>query len=132
MTPAPMVLGLSLCNYVIIEERTRNASLIGAFTGLSLPEFPARPLPFSVFAVLTGGQGDATVEVAVTRLDTGEEVYSYQNMLRFPEKLTEVRFLLHIQQLLFPVPGSYDFTLLVDGQWVASRRLRVYQREEQS
>jgi hypothetical protein len=131
MTPSPVVVGLTLCDYVIVEERTKKVSLIGTFTGLSVPELPAQPLPFSVFAVLTDAEGDGTVELKVRSLDTDEEVYSFQNSLHFPDKLTEVLFSLRIRQILFPVSGYYEFTLLVDGEWVAGKRLHVYQREEQ-
>jgi len=84
MEPRPVVLGLTLCDYFLVEERTKKESLTGTFTGLGVADFPAQVLPFSVFAMLTDGLGSATI--------------------------------------------IYQFTLTLDGEWLASRRLHVYQR----
>ena len=37
----------------------------------------------------------------------------------------EVHVFLRISDLVFPIPGQYQLILLVDGEWVAHRRLRV-------
>jgi hypothetical protein len=129
MDPRPIVLGLTLCDYVIVEERTKKVSLIGTFTGLGASDFPAHVSPFSVFAVLTDGLGSATIEVLVTHMDTNEVVNSYRAIIQFPDKITEVRYHLRLRQCVFPAPGSYQFTLTLDGEWLASRRLQVYHRE---
>jgi Family of unknown function (DUF6941) len=128
MAEPPIVLGLTLCDYVIVEEGTRKVSLIGAFTSMAVEEFPAVSPPFSVYAALTDASGNVTIRLVVVRLDTDEEVYSFQGTAHFPDKLAAVGFYLHIQDCSFPVPGFYQFTLDVDGEWVAHRRLRVYQK----
>src|SRR5260370_42492605 len=102
MALQPVALGLSLCDYVILEERTKKVSLIGTFTGLSADRFPALILPFSVYAVLTDALGDVTMDLVVTRLDTGQELYSYRGMLHFAEKLAEVAFHVRLRDFRFP------------------------------
>ncbi len=42
MGPRPVVLGLSLWDYVLVEERTKKVSLIGMFTGLGVSDFPTQ------------------------------------------------------------------------------------------
>src|ERR1700724_3349625 len=91
MAAQPVALGLTLCDYVSVEERTKKVSLIGCFTGLAVSRFPAIAQPFCVFAVLTDGLGDGTIDLVVFQLDTGEEVFSYRSPISFPDKLTEVR-----------------------------------------
>lgn len=132
MVPRPVVLGLTLCDCVIVEERTKKISLIGTFTGVAADRFPALIRPFSLFSVLTDGQGVGTVDIVATRLDADEEVYTYRSEVRFPGPLTEVSFHLRIPQLVAPEPGDYQFTLLIDGEWVAQRRIRVYARGEET
>jgi hypothetical protein len=132
MTPCPIALGLTLCDYVIVEEGTKKISLIGTFTGMAVSGFPTVAPPFSVFSVLTDAQGDVTMDLVVTRLDTGEEVYTYQGRLRFPDKFTEVSFHTRVHRCSFPAPGYYQVTLLAGGEWVAQRRLRVYQKGSSS
>src|SRR5437868_1545936 len=130
MEPRPVVLGLTLCDYVIVEERTKKVSLIGTFTGLGVPEFPAQPPPFSVFAILTDGLGDATMELDVTHMETNDSIFSHSGVLNFPDKVAEVAYHMRLRQCVFPAAGLYQFTLTVNGEWAAQRRLRVYKRRE--
>jgi hypothetical protein len=132
MVPCPVVVGLTLCDYVIVEERTKKVSLVGSFTGIAVERFPAVVPAFSLFAVVTDGIGTGTVEVIANRLDTAEEVASYRGPLRFPDQLTEVSFHLRLRQFTVPSAGLYQFTLLIDGEWVAQRRFRVYAKEDQT
>jgi hypothetical protein len=127
-----VVLGLTLCDLIIVEEETEKVSLIGTFTKLEVEEFPSAPKPFCVFAALTNGSGDATIDLVVTRLDTDEDLYEEGVGVHFPGKLTEVQLLFRIQDWTFPAPGWYQFVLLVDGEWVAQRRLEVSVAEELS
>src|SRR2546427_5911737 len=101
MEPRPIVLGLTLCDYVLVEERTKKVSLIGTFTGLGVADFPAQALPFSVFTVLTDGFGSATIELVLTHMDSNEEVNSYRATLQFPDKVTEVMYHLRLNHCVF-------------------------------
>ena len=125
-----MALGLTLCEKVIVEERTRNTTYVSTFTKLLAEEFPSRPERFAFAAVLTGGQGDATVDLVFTQLATDEELYSMRRPLHFPGRLAEVQVVFHIRDCSFPAPGPYDATLFVDGDTVARRKFSVQQREE--
>ncbi len=130
MVPHPVVIGLTLCDLVIREERTRKTSTVGAFTGLGMPAFPGVAAPFSVLAVLTDGVGEGTIQLEITRLDTGEDIHAFEGRVVFPDVLAEVTYHLRLRSCMFPEPGLYQLTLLVDGEWVAQRRLRVYQTQE--
>ncbi len=55
--------------------------LIGSFTGMKVSRFPSDPFPFSIYAALTEGLGDITMELIVARLDSGEEIYSRRNVV---------------------------------------------------
>src|SRR5207248_6172022 len=101
MEPRPVVLGLTLCDYVIVEERTKKVSLIGTFTGLSVPQFPGQALPFSVFAVLTDGLGSGTIELGIVHMETNEVLYSHQGVLTFPDIVTEVMYHFRLRQRVF-------------------------------
>lgn len=126
MASRPIAIGMTVGDYVIVEERTKKVSLIGSFTGMKVGRFPSDATPFSVYAALTDGLGDVTMELVVVRLDTGEEIYNRRHVVRFQDKLSELRFHLRITQCSFPVAGHDQFTLLADGEWLAQRRLRVY------
>jgi hypothetical protein len=122
-----LAIGLTLCHYVAFEEGTRNVTIAGSFLGFRGASFPFTPPPFCVFAPLIGGQGRGTVELSATRLQTDTEVFSLQRPLQFPDRFTEVRVLFRLANFVFPAPGVYLFTLLVDGEWMAQRRISVTQ-----
>ena len=45
MIPPPMTVGLTLCHYVMVEEGTKNVSLIGGFSKFRGRAFPFTPSP---------------------------------------------------------------------------------------
>jgi hypothetical protein len=132
MVPCPVALGLALCDQVIVEEGTRKASLIGTFNRLEGRAFPFVPLPFCVVTTLTGAQGEGDITLSLTQLETDEEVASLTRRVAFPDRFAEGRILFRLGDCSFPAPGAYLFTLTVDGDWVAHRRLRIGQSEVQS
>jgi hypothetical protein len=125
MVPAPTAIGLILCEKIIVEEGTRRLTLVNSFTKRVVPAFPSPPQSFLVFAALIGGIGDATMKVKIERLDSLEEVYSRSRVVHFQGRLTELQTTLQVDNCRFPVFGKYQITLLVDGDWVAHRQLRL-------
>src|SRR5262249_41232986 len=125
MTPLPMVLGLTVCEKVIVEEGTKNVSLVNTFTKLTVEGLPSPTQRFALYAVLTDAEGEATIDLTVTHLDTDEEVYALQRTLHFPDRLAEVRLLYRLREIAFPLPGLYQFTIYLDGEWLTQRRLQV-------
>jgi hypothetical protein len=128
MAVVPVASGMTLCDYLIIESKTGKASLIGSFAEITAPVFPQVPAPFSVVATLTGGLGDVTIDVAVSRLETGDEIATYQNIVHFPHKLKDVLYHLRLKQLMFPAPGHYQFTMTGNGEWIAQKRVRLKEK----
>src|SRR5262245_28245689 len=129
MIPAPVAMGLFLCEQVIVDRRTNNPSPINIFTGLAVERFPSEIQRFSVFAALTDGQGEGTIELAGHRMDSGELVYSQRHPIRFVDRRLVVNVDMRVRNIRFPVAGAYEFVLLVDGDLVARRALRVYRQD---
>jgi hypothetical protein len=131
----PLVLGLTLCEDVVVDPATQNVSIIRAFTGLGLENLPGTARPFFAFATLTAGQGEARFRLDVHRdlggLDT-ELVHRAEGNLRFQDPLQTIQWVVKLSHCSFPAAGGYLFTLWIDGAWMAQRRLRVYAREEKT
>jgi hypothetical protein len=127
MIPPPIALALTLCEKIIVEEGTRKTTFVNAFTRLTVRQLPSPPLSVVVAAILTEGQGDATIELVVTALDTDEPIFSRRDQAHFSDRLGEARLVYRLEDLSFPRAGVYLFTLLVDGDWITHRRLRVIQ-----
>jgi hypothetical protein len=131
MTPKPVVIGLLLCDRVIVDKDTNSPSAIGIFTGLAVERFPFESQRFSVLAVLTDAQGDGTGKMVVYRLDEHwlrqEEIYATEHTIRFPDRFAVINFNLRVRTIRFPAPASYEFVLFIDRDEIAHRRVRVYQ-----
>jgi hypothetical protein len=125
MTPTPVALSLSLCDYVIIEEGTGKPSLIGCFDRLIVSEIPSEPRDFSLAAELSGGHGRGRVSVDIRRPDTDESIWRGHADVYFRDRLFVVRYRTRMKGCSFPVPGRYAVMLLVDGDLVGQRTIEV-------
>ena len=125
MSQRPVVLGLLLCEQVIVEEGTRNVTLVNCFTKRKAEQFPSEENRFNLFAALTDGLGDVTLEVAIERLDEPGEVYRRSHLVRFTDPLMEVRFILRITHCTFPAAGVYEASLSIDGEPIGQHRFQV-------
>jgi hypothetical protein len=120
-----VVLSFSLCDYVLIEEGTGKASLIGCFDKLAVPDFPSPPQSFFVAAELTGGRGIARVEVRIARPDTDHPIGWARADVRFRDPLFVVRYRTRVTGCVFPVPGRYAISLEIDGELTGQRIIEL-------
>ena len=129
MQQKPVPIGLVLCEQVIIEEKTRNITPVNCFSQRTVEGFPSLPFPFILFAIITDGLGDMTLEIVIQRLDTLDEIYRASVPFRFAHPLQEARCTFRIRNCIFPVAGRYNVMLLADQELVAQRRIRIVQTE---
>jgi hypothetical protein len=108
------------------EEGTRKMSLVGTFTKIRADAFPFSAQPFCVFSTLTDGLGPGTLELTITSLTTDEDIDSFQRPIEFPNRFVDVRVLFRLRDVSFPEEGLYLFSLSVDTDTIAQRRVRVY------
>lgn len=111
MFELPVVRGVFLCENVIVEERSRNVSLINCFTRKLVDEFPSSPQRLVVYAVFANGLGTIPIELEVLDLDDGEVVYSQSVDITFTDPVQELRFVYRVHDLILPQSGSYEVTL---------------------
>jgi hypothetical protein len=130
MSQRPVAIGLLVCEQVIVEENTGNVTLVNCFRRRKVAGFPADPFPFVVFAILTDGSGQITLEVRIERLDTLDEVYQVSHTIRFPDPLQEVRCVIRLRDCSFPVAGPYQVTLLADNEPIAQRRIVLLEEND--
>lgn len=125
MVPNPVVLGLAVCEQVIVEEKTKNVTLVSCFTKLRVDAFPSPPQRLAVFAAFRDGHGTAKLELVIFSTESGEEIDAIHSTIQFPDRLTEVRAVFHLRRCVFPAPGRYLFTIRIDGEWMAQREIKV-------
>jgi hypothetical protein len=130
--PSPIALGLTLCDYVIVERHTGKVSLIGNLTEFTSASFPFVAPRFFAYAALTEGSGEGTLEIVVTSLNNNEQAYAQSTPVSFPDRLDIVDGILGIKQCRFPSEGWYEFVLLVDEEEISRRRIHVRLKKERS
>ena len=69
MKQRPVAIGILVCEYVIVEEKTHNVTPVNCFTRRAFDHYPTKPLTFVVAAFLTDGLGDTDLERIVQELD---------------------------------------------------------------
>lgn len=132
MAIVPTAQPLALCDYVIVEERTKKLSMIGTFWSIAVEDgFPTRPLPFSVVCMMTGGLGSHSIALKVRRevgLDL-EEIYSSTGKVEFRDRFQPVYYSMRFECLEFPEAGYYHFELFAGEVELARSTLHVYERK---
>jgi hypothetical protein len=131
MVQRPVVIGLFLCNELIVDEDTRDLTLVNCFSRRIVRHDPPEPITFTVFALLTDGMGDVPLEVRIERLDTLEDIFRIETSGVFESPLHEVRVRLRLRSFSFPALGEYCVSLLADGETIAQRKLQIRQEEQE-
>ena len=103
MTQRPVALGVHLCEQVIVEEATKNGTLVNCFTRRAVRQFRSEAFPFVVFATLTNGLGEMTLEAQIQRLDTLDAIFRRPLRVRFTSVAGGAAALLVCHR---PSPGS--------------------------
>lgn len=125
MSIIPQARGLIVCDRIDVDPISRNVSLINCFTRMRAGPFPSPARKFAVYAALTGGLGQVKIRVMVSRLADNRLVYSRDLPVEFRDRVEEVRFVLRLQEVVFPEAGQYVAELLADGEWVAQSVVNV-------
>jgi hypothetical protein len=128
----PIVRGLYLAGRVDVDPATRNLTLVNCFRALRLPALPGVARPFYLVAYLANGFGDTRLDARVYRLDTFDEVYRTGVTVRFPDRLTELRFVLRVEQCGFTDPGGYQAELYANDELIAANPFQVLPPAESS
>ena len=129
MAHRPLAIGLTVCETVIVDVETRNATLVNCFSRRGVTAEPSEPLSFFVCATLTDGVGDMPLVVQVLRLDTLDPIFEREVSIHLPAPLAELHVHLRVRHCVFPHAGPYNVALLADGEMIAQRRLQIYLRE---
>ena len=121
MAELPIARGVFLCETIIVEEQSRNVTLVNCFTRRLADSFPTTHR-FAVFAVFANGQGTIPVTVVVTDLTDDRRVYEQTVSVPFANPLQETRFLFRTGLVTFPHAGVYEVALeTADGSLATTR-----------
>jgi hypothetical protein len=110
--PPPQCKAILLCERVEVDRLTRQLDLRGVFCMFHLDTFPGRTMPFTVFTLLTGGEGEQHVWVDVYDLRDGQHlVRSRSDPVPFPGRADYIFWQIALPPLLLPAAGRYDLVV---------------------
>jgi hypothetical protein len=129
MIQNPVAVGLTVCEKVIVEEKTHNITLVNCLTRFRVQEVPSEPHRLIIHAWLTDGIGEGKLSLELLHPDTLEEILVREVRISFSNPLQEARAIFR-EDLSFPTEGRYQVNLLVDGVSIAQRTIDVFIEKE--
>ncbi len=121
----PQARSLIVCDYLVVEEGSRNVSLVNCFCRKNFEQFPSRPIDLAVYCPLSNGFGQFPMTLRIERLSTLQLIYEHRSTPMFLDRLAEVRYYVKIKGLRFPAPGSYGASLRIEHDVLAETRFEV-------
>ena len=125
MNHVPVAIGLVLCEQVIVDVASRNVTPVNCFRKFGLNEIPGTA-SFSIVAWLADGLGEMPVQIIVRGMNSKDEVFRMERLMRFDDPLKDMRFTARIRDCPIPAAGYYEVVLSADGEFVAHRKFQVF------
>jgi hypothetical protein len=123
-TPPPVLLSAIICDRVIIDKRTNQPSIIGAFETVNAFKYPARHSRLAFFCQLTNGHGKVFITIRLVDVQDEEKSLFEQ---KIEHEFTDVRrvdnLTFNIEGIPFPHPGEYRFQIFAGTTLLSERRI---------
>jgi hypothetical protein len=128
MPARPSVKAILICDQIIHELGTNKKSLIGIFEDIHLNAFPARYPRIAVYVNLTDAHGKYSLELRLVNTVDGTQMGSGRTPeVEIDSPLRTCEFALQIQNLVFTMPGKYEFQILANNSLLATKTFNVKQ-----
>ena len=124
--PPPDVLAMLVCDQIITDRMTGKQSLIGMFSKVHAPGFPASHPQLSVFVALTEGYG--RTELTIRIVDSNDErppIVQGKGTVEFKNPRAIAHLALQFHGLVFPLPGEYRVQLFCRDELLREARLQL-------
>ena len=124
----PIGIGLIPCDSVIEDIRTRKKSIIGIISKISADSFPYTVQSMNLLISLTGCIGNFPFRLKCVHDDTRQEIMNVACDVKSSAMNDVVEVLVSFKTLKFPLPGTYTFSVVVDGIPIMFRPITVLSR----
>lgn len=124
--PQPIVKAFLVCDQVIHDAQTGKKSLIGVFHELRSDRFPAVHPALWIYANLTNARGKYAIEIQLVDVDRNNVLgQGKPPEIEIPDPLQTTEISAQLRNVALPGPGTYEFHLLVNGEILATKAVRV-------
>jgi hypothetical protein len=128
--PPPDVLALLICDQIITDRITGKQSLIGMFSKIHAPGFPATHPQLSVFAAMTDGRGKTDLLIRIVDGDESRPpLVEGRGSVHFKDPRAIANLALQFHGLRFPAPGEYRVQLWSNATLLREARLELVKLE---
>jgi hypothetical protein len=124
--PQPVLKAFLICDQVIHDGQTGKKSLIGVFHELRADRFPAVHPVLWIYANLTDAHGTYTFEIRLVDVERNNVLgKGTPPQIQIPGPLQTTELSAQLRNVQLPGPGTYEFQLLVNGELLATKAIRV-------
>lgn len=125
-TPPPDVLALIICDQIITDRMTGKQSLIGMYSQIMVPKFPAAHPQLSVFVALTDGHGVANLTLRIVDANEARKpLVEGRGKVKFQNPRAIAYLALQFHGLVFAEPGAYRVQLFSGHALLREARLNL-------
>ena len=124
-TDNPIGVALVVCERVIIEDQTKNKTLVSIFNNISVRGFPCRHDRLCVYVALTNGQGSSKISLVLKVIEDGSKVFSADGQVDFQDVHQTVEVIFNIRDFMFYKAGAYAFEVYAGDEYVFENRFTV-------
>ncbi|MEK6676939.1 MAG: hypothetical protein AABZ47_14960 [Planctomycetota bacterium] len=126
--PKPDILSMIVCDQIITDRLTGKQSLIGMFTAIHSPGFPATHAQLCVYVALTEGYGKTELTIRIADSDDARPpIVEGRGGVDFKNPRAIANLALQFHGLTFPAPGEYRVQIFVGGELLREARLQLLQ-----
>ena len=121
---APYTLAMVVCDQIYSDPATGKSSLLGTFTSVAAPSFPAIHPTMAIYVALTDGRGKCPLRIQLVDVDEEREpIFILKGEIEFadPRAVFEIPF--QTPAFQFPEPGEYRLQLFCGTEPLMERRI---------
>ena len=127
----PAGLALIVCDDIIEDKFTGKKTLVGIFSQISAPQFPARHPKLAIFISFHDAKGDYNSALRIISEKSGAVVVETQGELHVKSPLDVLDIHFNFMNIEFPEPGFYNIEFLCSDELVMQRRFAVQEVKPQ-
>jgi hypothetical protein len=132
----PICRALVLCREIALDA-SGEPTLVGVFTQLVVPDFPARVVGIGIYACVTELHGDPDLRIRliqITPMDINGQSLSVSGRITpdFSDPLEERNIVVTLTEFVLPAPGRYEVALESDGSLIGKRKFEAFREGDSS
>ncbi len=125
----PVLLSILFADRVITENNNKKG-IIGTFDRFMSPSFPVVFPPWALYIAVTNLVGRHDFSISLEIMETGREILPINGDFNSMTLDDVVELTLNLNGVTFPEPGRYNLSVLVDGELIGNRVLKVEKLEQ--